>query len=86
MPKLVEQLAQRPKEAARFLRSLIRALLTDKVHTAASLKLLANIVESVTLSDVAEAAAQQLLACGPDAEAEERNQLMSIFRCVPCLL
>ena len=84
MPKLVESLAQRPKESARFLHALIGALLSDKIHTAASLKLLERIVEQVALGGVATAAAGQLLVSGLSAEEQELQTLMSIFRCVAC--
>jgi len=87
MPSLVEHLAQRPKEANRFLRSLIRALLTDRVHTSASFKLLGDIVNNVELGDLAQAVAQQLLTNGPDAEGEELQTLLNIFRwtALPCI-
>ena len=59
MPSLVDHLAQKPKESARFLHSLIRALLTDKIHTAASLDLLRQLIDRVDLGGLAQAAAQQ---------------------------
>jgi len=87
MPSLVEHLAQRPREANQFLRSLIRALLTDRVHTPASFKLLGDIVNNVELGDLAQAVAQQLLTNGPDAEGEELQTLSNIFRwtALPCI-
>ena len=84
MPKLVESLAQRPKESARFLHALIAALLSDKIHTAASLKLLERLVEQVALEGVATAAAGQLLLSGLSADEQELQILMSIFRYVAC--
>ena len=84
MPKLVESLAQRPKESARFLHALIAALLSDKIHTAASLKLLERVVEQVALGGVATDAAGQLLIAGVSAEEQELQTLMSIFRYVAC--
>lgn len=80
MPSLVDHLAQRPRESARLLHSLIRALLTDRVHTAASLDLLGHVVSQVDLGGLAQAAAEQILSCGPGAEEEELQTLMSIFR------
>ena len=80
MPNLVIGLLQRPKESARLLGSLIRALLADKIHTAASLRLMQSIAEVVPLGDHAEAAAQQILAIGPEAQGEERTMLMRVLR------
>ena len=80
MPKLVHGLVQRPKESARLLRSLIRATLADRIHTAASMKLMQSIAEVVPFGDHAEAAAQQILAVGPEAHGEERKALMDVFR------
>ena len=80
MPNLVIGLLQRPKESARLLGSLIRALLADKVHTAASLKLMQSIAEVVPVGDHAEAAAQQVLAVGTEAHGEERKILMRLLR------
>ena len=84
MPKLVESLAQRPKESARILHALIASLLSDKVHTAASLKLLERLVEQVALGGVATAAAGQLLVSGLSAEEQDLQTLISIFRYVAC--
>ena len=86
MPSLLDHLAQRPKEATRFLHSLIRAMLTDKIHTAASLDLLMLIVDKVDLGGLAQATAQQILTSGPDAEGEELQTLMTIFRWAAFLL
>ncbi len=80
MPNLVIGLLQRPKESARLLGSLIRALLVDRVHTAASLKLMQSIAEVVPLGDHAEAAAQQVLDAGTEAHGEERELLMRLLR------
>jgi hypothetical protein len=80
MPNLVESLAKRPKESARFLHALIAALLSDRIHTAASLKLLERLVEQVALEGVATAAAGQLLVAGPSAQEQELQTLMRIFR------
>ena len=86
MPSLVNHLAQRPKESARFLHSLIRALLTDKIHTAASTDLLRQLIDRVDLGGLAQAAAQQILSSGPGLEGEEQQSLMSIFRWAAFLL
>ena len=80
MPNLVIGLLQRPKESAPQEGRRIRALLADKVHTAASLKLMQSIAEVVPLGDHAEAAAQQVLAVGTEAHGEERELLMRLLR------
>ena len=80
MPSLVDHLAQRPKESVSLLHSLIRALLTDKIHTAASLDLLRQLIDRVDLGGLAQAAAQQMLSSGPGLEGEEQQNLLSIFR------
>ena len=80
MPNLVIGLLQRPRESARLLSSLIRALLADKIHTAASLKLMESIAEVVPLGDHAMATAQQVLAVGSEAHGEEREVLMRLLR------
>ena len=80
MPSLVDHLAQRPKEATRLLRSLFRALLSDKIHTAASLNMLRQIIDKVDLRDLAQGAAQQILSTGPHAEGEELQTVLGIFR------
>ena len=80
MPSLVDHLARRPRETARFLHSLIRAMLIDSVHTAASLDLLIHIVNKVDLGGLAQATAQQILTSGPGAEGEGLRKLMHIFR------
>ncbi len=86
MPSLVDHLAQKPKESARFLHSLIRALLTDKIHTAASLDLLRQLIDRVDLGGLAQAAAQHILNIGPGLEGEELQSLTSIFRSAAFLL
>ena len=80
MPSLVDHLARRPKESARLLHSLIRALLTDRIYTAASLDLLGHVTSKVDLGGLAQAAAQQIFSVGPGAEGEELQKLMSVFR------
>ena len=80
MPQLVIGLLQWPKESARLLGSLVRALLADKVHTAASLKLMQSIAERVSFDDHAEAVAQQILAVGSEAHGEEHEVFARLLR------